>query len=138
MNHNWNINSNPDDRFTFDIIPPVSFRVWTPLFWGNPPPLSGYSLFLKQILKNSPSFWQPSKLVHANCMKHFKMKGLHFVHTKSTENIIIITLYTFRLNSVFTNGTLVRYCLSYFSYLICKRNEHETFLITILLNLICV
>ena len=25
------------------------------------------------------SFWEPSKLVHGNCMKNFKMKELHFV-----------------------------------------------------------
>ena len=32
---------------------------------------------------------------------------------------------------------LVRYCLC-FSYLICKRSEHKTFLMSILLNLMCV
>ena len=46
---------------------------------GTLPPCLGIPLFLKQILKITPSFWQPSKLVHANCMKHFKMKELHFV-----------------------------------------------------------
>ena len=36
-------------------------------------------------------------------MKHFEVKVLHVsYYTKSTENIIIITLYTFRIHSVFT------------------------------------
>ena len=54
----------------------VSFRVGTPppLFWENP-------LFLMQILEITPplppSFREPSKLVHANCMENFKMKELH-------------------------------------------------------------
>ena len=38
-----------------------------------------YPLFLKQIKKIIPSLWEPSKLVHVNCMKHFKMKELHFM-----------------------------------------------------------
>ena len=50
-----------------------------PPFSEGMPPLSGYPLFLKQIWKNTPSFWEPSKLVHANCIKHFKMKELHFI-----------------------------------------------------------
>ena len=45
------------------------------LFWGSRP-LTGYPFFLKQI---ALSFWQSSKLVHVNCIKHFKMKMLHFV-----------------------------------------------------------
>ena len=58
-------------------------------------------------------------------------------YTKSIENIIIITLYTFSLNSVFTTGSLARYCLQCFCYLIYKRNEHETFLITIIKSDAC-
>ena len=79
-----------------------------PLFWGNPPFSEGTPLFLgtpfflKQIKNLHSSFWEPSKSVQVNCIKHFKMKVLRFVLYKSIGNIIIITLYTFRLSSVFT------------------------------------
>ena len=44
-------------------------------------------------LREPSSFCQLSKLVHVNCIKHFKMKMLCFVPYKSIENIIIITHY---------------------------------------------
>ena len=45
-----------------------------------PSPFSeGTPLFLKQILKVTPSFWDPPKLVYTNFKKHFKMKVLRFV-----------------------------------------------------------
>ena len=75
----------------------VSSRVGTPIFFLRVP-----SSFCNKFKKLPFSFWEPSKLVYVNCMKHFKMKVLRFVLYKSIENIIIITLYTFRLNSVFT------------------------------------
>ena len=60
----------------------VSSRVGIPLFWGNPLPFwlspSSWSKFKKL----SPSFWEPSKLVHVNCKKHLKMKVLRFVPYK--------------------------------------------------------
>ena len=75
---------------------------WNPplpslLFWRNPSPsfcvpLPPLSNFLSKLKKSPPSFWEPFKLVHVNCIKHFKMK---------VENIIIITLYTFSINSVY-------------------------------------
>ena len=105
--------------------PTVSSRAGTSPFLRETP--SSWSKFKKLL----PSFWEPPKLVHASCMKHFKMKELHFVLYKSIKNTIIITLYTLRLNSVFTTVSLVRYCLKCFSYLIYKRNEHEIFLLTI-------
>ena len=73
----------------------VSSRVGTPPFLREPP-------LSEANLKSYPSFWEPSKLVHVNCKKHFKIKVLVSYYTKSIENIINITLFTFRLNSVFT------------------------------------
>ena len=42
-------------------------------------PFLGTPSFWSKFKKLPPSFWEPSKLVHANCMKHFKTKELHFV-----------------------------------------------------------
>ena len=57
--------------------------------WNPPPPPTPFlrecSPFLRTPFfwsifeKIPPSFWEPSKLVHANCIKHFKMKELHFI-----------------------------------------------------------
>ena len=55
----------------------VSSRVKTPPFMREPPFL-GTFLFLKQVKKLPPSFWQPSKLVHVNCIKHFKMNVSYY------------------------------------------------------------
>ena len=47
--------------------PPPPFLSWVPLsFWSK-------------FKKLPPSFSDPSKVVHANCKKHFKMKVLRFV-----------------------------------------------------------
>ena len=55
----------------------VFSRVGTP---PRPPFSEGTpTLFLKQIQKVTPSFWEPSKVVHVNCKKHLKMKVLRFV-----------------------------------------------------------
>ena len=102
------------------------------------PSLSGHPPFSEANLKNYP----PLSDSHPNwCMKIvwtiLKWRTYISYYTTLIENIINITLYTFRLNSVFTTDSLVTYCLWCFSYLICKRIEHETFLITILLNLMC-
>ena len=61
--------------YIYDI---VSSRVGTPCFWGNPPAFLGTPSFWSKFKKLPPSFWEPSKLVHVNCMKHFK-KVLRFV-----------------------------------------------------------
>ena len=55
----------------------VSSRVGTPLFQGNPPFFLGTLSFWSKFKKLPPSFWEPPKLVHANCTKHFKIKELH-------------------------------------------------------------
>ena len=81
-----------------------------PLFWGNPPFL-GTSSFWSKFKKLTPSFWEPSKLVHANCMKTLKWRSYISYYTKSIENITVITYYIFRLKSVFPTDSLVRYCL---------------------------
>ena len=55
------------------------------------------------------------------------------------ENIIIITLYTFRFKLWIYFWYLLWLDIAFnVLYLMCKRNEHKTFLITILLNLMCV
>ena len=83
----------------------ASFGLESCLFWGNPPPLSGYPLFLKQIWKVTPISES-----HPNCCIQIvrnNLKWRYYVsyYTKSIENIINITLFTFRLNSVFTTDT---------------------------------
>ena len=50
----------------FSII--VSSRVRTPLFWGPPPPLHPLPSFWSKFKMLPPSFWEPSKLVHVNCL----------------------------------------------------------------------
>ena len=79
---------------------------WNPRlspFWVPPPPSPPtLLLFLKQIKKVTPSFWEPSKLVLQIVWNTLKRKCYASYYTKSIESIIIITLYTFKLNSVFT------------------------------------
>ena len=87
----------------------VSSRVGTPSFLREAPSFWVPSSFWSKFKKLIPFFWEPSKLVHANCMKHFKMKELHFV---LIENIIVITLYTFRLHSVFTTDSFTAWKVS--------------------------
>ena len=57
-----------DHRFLPGLEPPAPlFPFSVPLsFWGK-------------FKKSLPIFWEPSKQVHVNCKKHFKMKVLHFV-----------------------------------------------------------
>ena len=103
----------------------ISFlQSWTP---PPPPPLFFFE-------GTPPPFWVPS-LSEAN-LKNIPL-FLRAIFLRAIH-ITIITLYNFRFNSVFTTDSLVRYCLYCFSYLTCNRNEHETSLITILLNLMCV
>ena len=83
---------------------PTFFEDPLPPFWV-PYPLSEANLESYPPLPPLPSFWEPSKLIDANCKKHFKTKVLRFALYKSTENIINIILFTFRLNSVFTTDT---------------------------------
>ena len=87
-----------------DLSPIVSSRVETPLFLRKPP------------FWVPPSFWSKFKKLpplsesHPNwCMKivrnTIKWRCYVSYYTKSIENIINITLFTFRLNSVFTTDT---------------------------------
>ena len=76
---------------------PFSEGTHPPSFWVTPS-------FWSKFKKLPPSFWQPPKLVHVSCKKHFKRCYVSY-YTKSTENIINISLFTFRLNSVFTTDT---------------------------------
>ena len=76
----------------------ASFGLESRLFWGNP-------LFLKQIWKVTPI----SESHPNSCMQivrnNLKWRWYVSYYTKSIENIINITLFTFRLNSVFTTDT---------------------------------
>ena len=86
----------------------VSSRVETPppLFWGNPSFWSKFEKLPTPPLSESHPNW---------CMqivwKTLTWRSYISYYTKSIENIVIITLYIFRLNSVFTTDSLVRYCL---------------------------
>ena len=77
---------------------------WNPPFLREPPPPPFWvpPSFWSKLKKLPPSFWEPSKLVHVSCMKHLKWRCYVLYYTKSIENIVLITLYTLRLNSVFT------------------------------------
>ena len=85
------------------------FQGWNPphRFPEGISPFLVTPIFLKQILKITPSFWGCMQIV----WKTLKWRSYISYYTKSIKNIIIITLYTFRLNSVFTTDSLVRYCL---------------------------
>ena len=90
----------------------VSSRVGASPFLKEPHPLSGYPPLSEANLKNYP----PLSESHPNWCKQIvwntlKWRSYILHYTKSIENITIITLYTFRLNSVFTTDSLVRYCL---------------------------
>ena len=52
---------------------------WNPLFSEGTPPFLGTPSFWSKFEMLPSSFWGASKLVHINCMKHFKMKELYFV-----------------------------------------------------------
>ena len=118
---------------------------WNPHFSEGttppPPPFLGTPSFWSKFKKLPHSFWEPSKLVHVNSKKHFKMKVLRFVSTIQSQLRVSLTLLFLLSGStlyLLLTLFLVRYCLQCFSYLMCKINKHETFLITILLNLMCV
>ena len=85
---------------------PPGFSEGTPPFWV--PPLSeanlkSYPLFLRTIQIGACKLYYMYYSLKCRCYVSYC--------TKSIENIIIITFYTFRLNSVFTTDSLVRYCL---------------------------
>ena len=89
-----NVNYNQIKSLMRKRISIVSSRVGTPVFWGNPPPLSGYPLFLKQIKKVPPP---PLSESHPNwCMQivrnTLKWRCYILYYTKSTENIITVFL----------------------------------------------
>ena len=90
---------------------PPGLETPPPLFSEGTPPLSGYPPFSEAIFKN----YLPFSESHSNwCMeivlKTLKWRSYISYYIKSIENIII-TLYTFRLNSVFATDSLVRYYL---------------------------
>ena len=83
----------------------VSSRVGTTLFWG-------YPRFFEANLKGYPPLFES----HPNwCMEivtnTFKWRCYVLYYPKSIENIINITLFTFRLNSVFTTDTFFGWIL---------------------------
>ena len=61
---------------------------------GTPPPPSFWNKFKKL----STSFWEPSKLVHVIVKNTLESRRYLLYYTKSIENIINITIFTFRLN----------------------------------------
>ena len=54
------------------VEPPLSEETSSPPFWVPP---SFWCKFKKLPL----SFWEPSRLAHANCKKHLRMKALCFI-----------------------------------------------------------
>ena len=85
-------------------------RAGSPLSWGSPP---------FWILTLSEANLTPLFESHPNWCLQILWNTLKWwcyilYYTKSIESVIIITLYTFRLNSVFTTDSLVRYCLQCF------------------------
>ena len=83
--------------------PPPPFSEGTTPFWLP-------SSFWCKFKKLTPSFWEPSKLVHANCKKHFKMKVLCFVlYQVKWEHHWHCTLYL--LLYLLLTLSLVTYCL---------------------------
>ena len=86
-------------------LPPPAFSEGTPPFWV--PPLSeanlkSYPLFLRTIQIGACKLYYMYYSLKCRCYVSYC--------TKSIENIIIITFYTFRLNSVFTTDSLDRHC----------------------------
>ena len=64
-------------QWEIDIIFNICFTIVPP---GLDPPISEGNPLSEANLKSYPSFFRnPSKLVQANCKKHFKMKVLRFV-----------------------------------------------------------
>ena len=49
-----------------------------PPFYEGPPPFLGTPSLWNKFKKLPLFFWESSKLVHINCIKHFKMKVLRF------------------------------------------------------------
>ena len=85
-------------------------------------PAPSSPLFLKQVKKVTPSFWEPSKLVHVNFWNTLKLRCYTSYYTKSIENIII-TLYTFTLNFVFTTDICFGYILPLMFFIFDMQKE---------------
>ena len=88
-----------------ELPPPPGFSEGTPPFWV--PPLSeanlkSYPLFLRTIQIGACKLYYMYYSLKCRCYVSYC--------TKSIENIIVITFYTFRLNSVFTTDSLDRHC----------------------------
>ena len=119
----------------FTIVPP---GLEPPLLFLREPPF-----FWSKFKKLPLSFWDPSKLAHANGKKHFKMKVLRFIlsivtilsqsRTSLTLFFLLSGLTLYLLPTLF----LIRFCHC-FSYLTWMRTEYETFLKIRLLNLVCI
>ena len=131
MSRQWEIDISFNICFT--IVPPVL----------EPPVSERTHSFWSKFKMLSRSFWDPSKLVQANCKKHFKMKVLRFVLSivtilsQSRTSLTLIFLLSGSTLYLLLTFSLVRYCHC-FSYLTWMRNEHEAFLIIRLLNLMCI
>ena len=127
-------------QWEIDIIFNICFTIVSP---GLEPPVSEKTPSFWSKFKKLPlSFSDPSKLVQANCKKHFKMKVLRFVLSivtilsqSRTSWTLLFLLPGSNLYLLLT-FSLVKYCHC-FSYLTWMRDEHETFLIIRFLNLMC-
>ena len=117
----------------FTIVPP---GLEPPLLFLREPPF-----FWSKFKKLPLSFWDPSKLAHANGKKHFKMKVLRFILSivtiLSQSRTWLTLLFLLSGSTLYLLLKLIRYCHR-FSYLTWMRNEHETFLKIRLLNLMCI
>ena len=93
------------------LIKSVSSRVGNPPFLMEPPPPPPFL--------GTPSFWSKFKKLTPLSESHpnwymqivwntLKPRSCILYYTESIKNIIIITFYTFRLNSVLTADSLVR------------------------------
>ena len=84
----------------------VSSRVGTPPFLREPP-------LSEANLKSYPSFWEPSKLAHVNCKKHFKNEGVMFRTILSQLRMSLTLLFLFSGSTLYLLLTfpLARYCL---------------------------
>ena len=119
----------------------VSSRVGTPPLLREPPsPFLGTPSFWRKLKTLAPSFWELSILVYINYINHVKMKVLPFVlYQFNWEYHYHYFLYFQAQLWIYYRHLLwLDIAVHVFSYLIWKRNEHETFRITLLLNLMCV
>ena len=89
----------------------LTFQSWNLQGWNSPPPI-----FLRTIQIGACKLYYMYYSLKCRCYVSYC--------TKSIENIIIITFYTFRLNSVFTTDSLDRHC--HVMYFIFAMQEERT------------